>query len=90
MQLSHYVPNDVDTDEKNQKCFLNGLNDELAYVLEARDFENFQALVNKALILENYGAILERKHKHEHQGQQSGKSRPRFDSSSAGPIFHPV
>jgi hypothetical protein len=41
MQLSRYTPNDVDTDEKNQECFLNGLNDGLAYALQARDFENF-------------------------------------------------
>jgi hypothetical protein len=31
-QLSHYVPGDVDTDGKKQDCFLNGLNDGLAYV----------------------------------------------------------
>jgi hypothetical protein len=24
-QLSRYAPNDVDTDEKKQECFLNGL-----------------------------------------------------------------
>jgi hypothetical protein len=41
-QLSHYALYEVDTDEKKHKCFLNGLNDELAYALEARDFENFQ------------------------------------------------
>jgi hypothetical protein len=41
-QLSRYAPNEVNTDEKKQECFLNGLNDELAYALEARDFENFQ------------------------------------------------
>jgi hypothetical protein len=34
-QLSHYAPNKVDTDEKKQNCFLNGLNDGLAYALEA-------------------------------------------------------
>jgi hypothetical protein len=39
--LSHYTPGDVDTNEKKQVCFLNGLNDGLAYRLEARDFENF-------------------------------------------------
>jgi hypothetical protein len=31
-QLSLYAPHEVDTDEK-QKCFLNGLNDGLAYAL---------------------------------------------------------
>jgi hypothetical protein len=34
-KLSHYAPHDVDTYEKKQKCFLNGLNDGLAYALEA-------------------------------------------------------
>jgi hypothetical protein len=33
-QLSCYAPNDVDTDEKKQECFLNGLEDGLAYALE--------------------------------------------------------
>jgi hypothetical protein len=40
-QLSRYAPNDVDTDEKKLDCFLNGMNDGLAYDLEACDFENF-------------------------------------------------
>jgi hypothetical protein len=40
-QLSCYTPHEVDTDEKKHECFLNGLNDGLAYALEARDFENF-------------------------------------------------
>jgi hypothetical protein len=53
MQLSHYAPNDVDTDEKKQECFLNELEDGLAYALEGRDFENFQTMVDKALVLEN-------------------------------------
>jgi hypothetical protein len=34
-QLSRYAPHEVDTDEKKKECFLNGLNDELAYALEA-------------------------------------------------------
>jgi hypothetical protein len=33
-QLSRYAPNEADTDEKKQDCFLNDLNDELAYNLE--------------------------------------------------------
>jgi hypothetical protein len=40
-QLSHYALNEVDTYEKKQDSFLNGLNDGLAYALEAQDFENF-------------------------------------------------
>jgi hypothetical protein len=34
-QLSCYALHEVDIDEKKQECFLNGLNDELAYALEA-------------------------------------------------------
>jgi hypothetical protein len=45
-QLSRYALQEVDTHEKKQDHFLNGLNDGLAYVLEARDFENFQGMVN--------------------------------------------
>jgi hypothetical protein len=52
-QLSHYTPHEVNYDEKKQECFLNGLNDGLTYALETRDFENFQGMVNKALVLEN-------------------------------------
>jgi hypothetical protein len=34
-QMSCYTPHEVDTDEKKQECFLNGLNDGLAYASEA-------------------------------------------------------
>jgi hypothetical protein len=53
----------VDTDEKKQDWFLNGLNDGLANALEARDFINFQDMVDKALVLENRRGIMKRKRK---------------------------
>jgi hypothetical protein len=56
-------PHEVNTDEKKHECFLNDLNDGLAYALEAQDFENFQGMVNKALVLENRTGVMERKHK---------------------------
>jgi hypothetical protein len=62
-QLSRYALHEVDTNEKKQECFLNSLNDGLAYALEARDFENSQGMVNKALVLENHRGVMERKHK---------------------------
>jgi hypothetical protein len=34
-QLPRYAPNDVDTNEKKQECFLSGLDDGLTYALEA-------------------------------------------------------
>jgi hypothetical protein len=89
-QLSRYAPNEVDTDEKKQECFLNGLNDGLAYPLEARDFENFHGMVNKALVLENRRGVMERKRKLVCQHQQGSNSRPRIASSSVGPVLRPT
>jgi hypothetical protein len=67
-QLTCYAPTDVDTDEKKQDYFLNGLYDGLAYALEARNYENFQDMVNKALVLENHHGIMDHKRKQERQG----------------------
>jgi hypothetical protein len=89
-QLSRYTLHEVDTDEKKQKCFLNGLNDGRAYALEARDFENFQGMVNKALMLENHRGVIERKRKLVHQYQSSSSSRPHVATSSTGPVFRPA
>jgi hypothetical protein len=58
-QLSRYALDNVDTNEKKQDWFLNGLNDGLAYSLEACDFVNFQDMVDKALVLENRRGIME-------------------------------
>jgi hypothetical protein len=80
----------VNTDEKKQECFLNGLNDGLDYALQARDFENFQGMVNKALMLENDRGVMERKCKLGHRHQSGYSSRPRVAMSLAGPVFHPA
>jgi hypothetical protein len=64
--LSCYAHNDVDIDERKQECFLIGLDDGLAYALEARDIENFHTMVNKTLVLENRRGILACKRKQEH------------------------
>jgi hypothetical protein len=69
---------------------LSGLNDGLAYALEARDFENFQGMVNKALVLENHRGVMEHKHKLVCQHQPRSSSKPRVATSSAGPVFHPA
>jgi hypothetical protein len=89
-QLSRYAPHEVDTDEKKQECFLNGLNDGLDYALEARDLENFQGMVNRALVLENCRGVMERKHKLVRQHQLNSSSKPRLATSSAGPVFRPA
>jgi hypothetical protein len=89
-QLSRYALHEVDTDEKKHECFLNGLNDGLAYALEARDFENLQGMVSKALVPVNCRGVMEHKHKLVHQHQSGSSSRPCVATSSAGPIFCPA
>jgi hypothetical protein len=81
-QLSHYAPDNVDIDEKKQDWFLNGLNDGLAYALEARDFTNFQDMVDKALVLENQRGIMERKRKMQRTGSQGRNTKFHVGSSS--------
>jgi hypothetical protein len=89
-QLSRYAPHEVNTDEKKQECFLNGLNDRLAYALEARDFENIQGMVNKALVLENHRGMMERKRKLVRQHQPGSSSRSCVAMPSAVPVFCPA
>jgi hypothetical protein len=89
-QLSHNAPNDVDTDEKKQECFLKGLDDGLVYALEARDFDNIHTMLNKDLVLKNRREMLPHKCKQERQTQQSINTRPHISSSPGRPIFHPI
>jgi hypothetical protein len=89
-QLSRYAPHEVDTDEKKHEYFLNGLNDGLAYALEARDFENFQGMVNTALVLENHQGVTERKRKLVHQYQSGSGFRLHVATSSVRPVFRPA
>jgi hypothetical protein len=52
-QLSRYALDDVNTDEKNQDAYLNGLNDEIQFQLLNTDYEDFQMMVNKDIIVKN-------------------------------------
>jgi hypothetical protein len=52
-QMSRYAPNDVNTNEKKQDAFLNGLNDEIQFQLLNTDYEDFQRMVDKAIIVKN-------------------------------------
>jgi PHD/YefM family antitoxin component YafN of YafNO toxin-antitoxin module len=84
--LSCYAPDNMGTNEKKQDCFLNGLNDGRAYALEARDFINFQDMMDKALVLENRRGIMERKRKMQRTRSQGSNTRFRVGSSSQGPV----
>jgi hypothetical protein len=58
-QLSCYAPDNVDTDEKKLDWFLNGLNNGLAYEMEAHNFKKIQDMVDKTLVLENRRGFME-------------------------------
>jgi hypothetical protein len=53
IQLSRYAPEEVDTNEKHQERFLEGLIKPLNYQLQSHNFPNFQTLLNKAIDLES-------------------------------------
>jgi hypothetical protein len=65
------------------------LNNGLAYALEARDFINFQDMVDKALVIENWRGIMEMKRKMQRTRPQGSNTRIHVGSSSQGPNFHP-
>ena len=51
-KLSRYAPGDVADDATKQEKFLEGLNDDLGLQLTVATFNDYQELVDKALILE--------------------------------------
>jgi hypothetical protein len=80
-QLSRYAPDDVNIYEKKHDAFLNGLNDEIQFQLLNTDYEDFQWMVDKAIIIENKLKEMEKngKRKIALQGQSSGSNtRPRL------------
>jgi hypothetical protein len=79
-QLSQYAPDEVNTDEKHD-MFLKGINDDVQFQLLNIDYENFQKLVDKAIIIEINLKEIEKddKRKMPTQGQSSGSNtRPRI------------
>jgi hypothetical protein len=72
-QLSRYAPNDVEADQDKQELFMEGLNDGLQYQLLSHTFDNYQQLVDKALIIESKRRDMEAK-KRKFQNQQLGSS----------------
>jgi hypothetical protein len=66
-QLSRYAPEEVDTNEKHQECFLEGLIGPLNYQLQSHTFPNFQTLLNKEIGLESKRKELS-DHKRKFQG----------------------
>jgi hypothetical protein len=81
IQLSRYAPDDINTDEKKQDMFLNGLNDDIQFQLLNVDYIDFQHVVDKAIVIEHKIKEMEKDDKRKvlFHGQPSGSNvRPRF------------
>jgi hypothetical protein len=81
IQLSRYAPDDINSDEKKQDIFLNGLNDDIQFQLLNTDYADFQHMVDKVIVIENKIKKMEKdvKRKVSFHGQPSGSNvRPRF------------
>jgi hypothetical protein len=53
IQLSRYATEDINTVEKKQDMFLNGLNDDIQFQLLNTNYVDFQHMVDKAIVIEN-------------------------------------
>jgi hypothetical protein len=91
IQLSRYTTEDINTDEKKQDMFLEGLNDDIQFQLLNTDYADFQHMVDKAIVIESKLKEMEKdgKRKVSFHGQSSGSNvGPRF--SQANQIFKPT
>jgi hypothetical protein len=79
IQLSRYAPDDINTDEKKQDMFLNGLNDDIQFQLLNTDYADFQHMVDNVIVIENKIKEKDGKRKVTFHGQPSGSNvRPHF------------
>jgi hypothetical protein len=81
IQLSRYATEDINTDEKKQDMFLEGLNNDAQFQLLNTDYVDFQHMIDKAIVIESKLKEMEKdgKRKMPFPGQSSGSNiMPRF------------
>jgi hypothetical protein len=81
IEMSKYATEDIDTNEKKQDMFLEGLNDDIQFQLLNADYVDFQHMVDKAIAIESKLKEMEKdgKRKMPFPGLSSGSNvRPRF------------
>ena len=81
LQLSHYAPEDVNTDAKTQYCFLRGLVDPLHYQLMNHTFPTFQHLIDRAIMIERKRREMEDRKRKIGGSQAGSSSRPRYSGN---------
>ena len=78
--LACYAPEDVDTEEKKKRQFMNGLHEELQPYLAPVPYPNFEALVDAAITTENKRKAAYGSRKRKAQMQSGGSSQQRSRS----------
>ena len=68
------APDDVATDAAKQEKFLEGLNDELSMQLMVASFNNYQELVDRAIMIEGKQQQIENRKRKYGQGKYNGAS----------------
>jgi hypothetical protein len=88
--LSRYATKDINTDEKKQDMFLEGLNDDIQFHLLNADYTDLPHMIDKAIVIESKLKEMEKdgKRKMPFPGQSSGSNvRPCF--SQPNQFFKP-
>ena len=85
-KLARYAPYDVATDAAKQEKFLEGLNDELSMQLMVATFNNYQELVDRALMIEGKQQQIENRKRKYGQGKYNSgaQQKPRFTPRPRG------
>jgi hypothetical protein len=90
IKLSRYATEYINTDEKKQDMFLEGLNGDIKFQLLNTDYADIQHLINKAIVIESKLKEMEKdgNRKMPFPGQSSRSNiRPHF--SQPNPVFKP-
>ena len=89
-KLARYAPDDVATDAFKQEKFLEGLNDELSMQLMVATFNNYQELVDRALMIEGKQQQIESHKRKYGQGKYNSRAqqRPRFTPNPGGLVHN--
>ena len=85
-KLARYAPDDVATDVAKKEKFLEGLNDELSMQLMVENFNNYQELVDRALMIEGKQQQIDNRKRKYGQGKYNSgaQQKPSFTYRPGG------
>ncbi|WVZ80451.1 hypothetical protein U9M48_027924 [Paspalum notatum var. saurae] len=84
LQLARYAPTEVAEDGDKQEHFLEGLNDNLQLQLMNNTFNNFNHLVDRALLTEQKRREIEERKRKLNPASSNSNTRPRYRRAGTG------